>query len=512
MISAVRSWPWRASLPAGHTFALWTPPLGRREFWVVQGLVVAIALGHAFIEWSPALNLHGAEFLPVSLYLLPVVYAALNFGMRGAAPTAIWTFLLTLPNIALWHAGPGALGELWQAIMVVGVGLFVGRRVDRERHAMRDAEIRERERRASEARYRGLFNVAADSVLVIDEADRIVDANAAALSLVGRTVDDVRGASVGELLPGLRRAFRNATSAVELPLAIERPGGRRWVEPVAVPFLDADGQRRILAQLRDVTFAVERQQLLESFARRTVAAREEERRRVARDLHDGPLQALMLLWRSLDDVERSASDRSRDMLAAARRRAEEVADELRRFSRDLRPSVLDDLGLAPALKAETSASAARAGAEITFGFTGISDRLPSEVELTLLRICQEALRNIERHARARRATVLLERGPVEYRLLIADDGVGAGQLPPPAELLDAGRLGIVGMQERAKLIGASCTVHRSPPWSTVVEVVGPADGHPDAPLVASGSVPSALPIGPRRARDGAGTKAPARKG
>jgi signal transduction histidine kinase len=173
------------------------------------------------------------------------------------------------------------------------------------------------------------------------------------------------------------------------------------------------------------------------------------------------------------------------MLAAARRRAEDVADELRRFSRDLRPSVLDDLGLAPALKAETSASAARAGMEITFNFTGIPERLPIEVELTLLRICQEALRNIERHARARHAAVDFERGPINYRLLVADDGVGAGRLPRPAELVEAGRLGIIGMRERARLIGASCIVHRSPPWSTVVEVVGATEGGSEAASLTS---------------------------
>lgn len=450
----------------------WWPPLGRREFWIVQSLVLAIALGHALVELTAIVDLHGADFLPVSLYLLPVVYAALNFGMRGAAPTAIWSFVLTLPNVALWHEGAGALGELWQASLVVGVGLFVGHRVDRERQARQDAESRERERRASEDRYRGLFDVAADAILLLDQHGQILEANAAALALLERPVEALRGTNVEQLNSAIWQAVR-VGGASGTPLQVERAAGRTWVQPVAVPFRDADGRPRVLAQLRDVTPALERQQLLESLARRTDAAREEERRRVARDLHDGPLQSLMLLWRSLDAVDDPTRGEDDHVLVEARRRAEEVADELRRFSRDLRPSILDDLGLAPALKAEAAALADRAEIDVEFEFVGDQHRLPMEVELTLLRICQEALRNIERHAGAKHAAVRLELGADSYRLLVTDDGIGVSMLPIAPDLVAAGRLGVVGMQERARLVGATCSIGASRTWSTVVEVVGP---------------------------------------
>jgi PAS domain S-box-containing protein len=452
---------------------LWWPPLHRPEFWVVQGLVLGIALGHGLVETTGVLDLHGADFLPVSLYLLPVVYAALTFGMRGAAPTAIWSFVLTLPNIGLWHEGAGALGELWQASLVVGVGLFVGHWIDRERTARQAAEARERERRASEDRYRGLFDVAADPILLLDQEGLILEANAAAVHLLERPLSTLRGTKVRDFNATIWRAIQGHGGSAATPLEITRPGGRIWVEPVAVPFHDADGRPRVLAQLRDVTLAIERQQLVESFARLTLAAREEERRRVARDLHDGPLQSLMLLWRNLDAVEEPGNGTPHRAVAAARRRAEEVADELRRFSRDLRPSVLDDLGLAAALKAETSALAGRTALNCSFESVGGQRRLPMEVELTILRICQEGLRNIERHAHAKHAAVRLELEPDHYRLLVSDDGVGVAPLPPAADLVSASRLGVVGMQERARLVGATCSIGASAPWSTVVEVVGP---------------------------------------
>lgn len=449
----------------------WWPPLRRREFWIVQALVLGIAFGHTFNELAGLVDLHGAEFLPVSLYLLPVVYAALNFGTRGAAPTAIWSLVLTLPNIVLFHERAAALSELWQASLVLGVGLFIGRRVDREREARQQAEDRERERRASEDRYRGLFDIAADPILLLDPNHVVLEANAAALRLVQRRSEELRGQRIDQLLPELSAAVPTGGETPGPPVALDRGARRTWVQPVTVPFDDANGQPRLLTQLRDVSLEVERRHMLESFARRTVAAREEERRRVARDLHDGPLQSLILLWRSLDGIGHPSS-RNHEGLADARRRAEEVADELRRFSRDLRPSVLDDLGLPAALKAEVTALGNRSAVDASFELVGDQRRLPIEVELTLLRICQEALRNIERHARARRAAVRLELRPDGYRLLITDDGAGLEALPPPAEMLAAGRLGVVGMQERARLVGARCSVRRSPAGGTVVEVVG----------------------------------------
>lgn len=447
----------------------WYPPIRRREFWVVQALVLAIAGGHSLNEWSGLVDLHGAEFLPVSLYLLPVVYASLSFGMRGAAPTAVWSFALTLPNVLVWHEGGGALGEFWQASLVLAVGLFIGSRVDRERYARQQAEKRERERQASEDRYRGLFDIAADAILLLDGDGRILEANDAAQRLLGHLAETLTGTSVPKLNADLWRALHREVDASSEPIAIEAPSGSRWVQPVAVPFHDAEGRPRMLAQLSDVTLGEERKQMLESFARDTVAAREAERRRVARDLHDGPLQSLVLLWRSLDALSDPSGPDAGETLEEARARAEGVAEELRQFSRDLRPSLLDDLGLPPALNAEVAAFEERSGVKATFTAPGGNDHaLPTEIALTLLRICQEALRNVERHAAARNVHVDLEVTDVMYRLVIRDDGTGIDSLTTPAKLIAAGRLGIVGMQERARLVGAMCLVQPAHPGTRVV--------------------------------------------
>ena len=239
---------------------------------------------------------------------------------------------------------------------------------------------------------------------------------------------------------------------------------------------DASGRRTSLLLLRDVSLQVERQQLLEDFAGRTLAAREEERHRIARELHDGPLQSVVLLWRRLDELEASEGE-VRSELAAARVTAEEVAAELRRFSRDLRPSVLDDLGLNAALRAEVAAFQARSAIPARYEVRGDGDALGSQEQLAFLRVCQEALHNAERHAHATCVTVRLSVSAARAELIVRDDGIGLQQVPDPGQLVREGRLGVVGMQERARLIHGTCTV-RPGKRGTIVRLKAPRlSGH-----------------------------------
>jgi PAS domain S-box-containing protein len=480
----VTSRPLEEEQPAGYSLAAliallrsWSPPIRRREFWVVQVLVVSIAVGHAFVESSEELHLGPASFVPVSLFLIPVIYAALTFGTRGAVPTALWSAALTMPNVVLWHGALGAVAELWQVGLVVSVGIFAGHRVDRERRARHETERREQHRQASEAKYRGLFDRAADAILLLDDSGRILEANAVAASLFGAPASHLRGRDLAALSREIADATGDPNTAqVVGPLAMGADGGPVWIDPVHIPFRDAEGALRTLTQLRDVTLQVERQQLLEHYARRTLDAREEERRRIARELHDGPLQSLILLWRSLDRLGQAPAEEADKVVDESRRTAEAVAAELRKFSRDLRPSVLDDLGLVAALKAEAVALERRTGIAVRClaSSAAVRVRLTPDVELTMFRICQEAMHNIERHASASRATVRLAVNGASVRLSISDDGRGVADLPTTRELVASGRLGIVGMQERARLIGATCSVRPVASGGTRVEVVAPA--------------------------------------
>lgn len=223
--------------------------------------------------------------------------------------------------------------------------------------------------------------------------------------------------------------------------------------------------------LRDVTLRYLRERELEDYTRQTLAAREGERHKIARDLHDGPVQELVLLVRRLDRVAEFTRLEGSEPLAAARDVAESVAAELRRFSRELRPSILDNLGLAAAIKAEAETFGQRSGLPVEVEATSAGRRLEPGIELTFLRIEQEALNNVARHANASRVRVRLACGGRSARMTIEDDGCGLERLPAAHELLDQGKMGLVGMQERARLVGGALKIGRSKLGGTQVALI-----------------------------------------
>jgi PAS domain S-box-containing protein len=433
------------------------PPIRARDFWMVQALVFLIAAVHTFVEvvvrvaFPPPLYL-----IPTSLFFIPVIYAAVRFGARGAVTTALWSIAVTMPNILLLHEGVERLGILWQFGVLLLIAAFVGVRVDRERRARAEVETRERALEASQLRYRALFDSAADAVLVLDGEGRIEAANAAAAWLGRRDTSPV-GQSVKDLLgPEIAALVTSGTMPDHaLRFAADGPERDRWLELLASgQVVDDAGRRRVQVILHDVTAQEERRQDLERFARRTVTAREAERRRIGRELHDGPLQSLVLVGRAIDAIA-DAPDPPASAVAVeeAREVVDATAGELRRLSRALRPSILDDLGLVPAIRSEATALARRTAIEVRTAVAGRPRPASPDTELMLLRVAQEALHNVERHADATRVGVRVSFGVREVRLIIRDDGQGPGTLPSAASLLGAGKLGVVGMEERARLAG-----------------------------------------------------------
>lgn len=460
-------------------FRSWLPPISRREFWAVQGLVLLIAAAHTLLDATrPAIEPRDLYLVPTSFYFVPVVYASLNFGRRGSLATALWSVLLTLPDMLVWDSGLERIAEGWQMLIVLAVAIFVGQRVDREAAARRQAEDREAERRRSEARYRGLFENAAEPVLVVDSRGAVTEANAAAGALLGRPAEGLVGATLAALLgTEVAEGLLHGNGQRVIPLPAAGSGSPTWVQPIVCLTDGAhDGAGEIELMLPDVTLQYERQRDLEAYARGILAAREEEQRRIGRELHDGPLQSLVLVCRKLDSIEDTAGS---PPAGEARQLAEATADELRRISRALRPSVLDDLGLPAAVKSEASALARRTGLGVRFVQHGSETRLPAPIELALLRVAQEALHNVERHAAATSVLVRLSYGRGRVRLQVRDNGCG---FPPrsASELLQAGKLGLVGMQERAQLAGGQLTTRSCEGVGTTVQITVPVPPSPAA--------------------------------
>jgi PAS domain S-box-containing protein len=449
------------------------PPVRQRAFWVVQALTLAIAFVHTIL-------LRGGfpetlDLVPSSLFYIPVVYAALKFGARGAIPTAIWSAVLLLPDLVLGHEGPARIGVLWQSAILVAIGGFVGLAVDHERAARADAETREAARLASERRYRALYDHAADAVLVIDERGRIEEANAAAAQLLDRDLEAMRGRLLSEVVgPDLAAdALSGSMDNRPRPLQFGEGASPVWVQAVgASPLTGAGEGGSSQAMFRDVTLQYEREQGLEGYTRHAIAAREEERQRMARELHDGPLQSLVLLSRKLDALaENGRDDRA---LEDAGEIIDETAAELRRLSRALRPPILDDLGLVAALRSEASAFERRSGIDATFQVDGQARPLLQDTDLLLLRVAQESLHNVERHSGAASVHVSLTYEVESAALVVADDGHGMEAVPRATTLLARGKLGLLGIQERVRLAHGTLDIGECPGGGTRVSVRVPS--------------------------------------
>jgi signal transduction histidine kinase len=227
--------------------------------------------------------------------------------------------------------------------------------------------------------------------------------------------------------------------------------------------------------LQDLNSAKRRQDELRDYATLITSVQEEERRRLARELHDDTAQALIALSLGLDGLSRAIgkldlSEKDAQWLASLQDLADHTLEGVRRACRDLRPSVLDDLGLQAALEWLSDSSSTR-GVPCTFDCVGLPQPTTPEVEIALFRIVQEALSNIWRHSKASKAKIELNYLPYFLRLTVCDNGRGfatGGHLDPGRHSQSG--LGLVGMRERALLIGANLKILSSPGEGCTLEL------------------------------------------
>jgi signal transduction histidine kinase len=325
-----------------------------RRFWMVQALVLAIAAIHTTLETIGIFHSMGALFLlPISLFAIPIMYAAFTFGFEGALATALWCALLTVPPLVQFHDVGERIDIVMQLVFLVLLGLAVANRVDHERRA---------------------------KLAAVDANRRLADSEVSLNNFIG--------------------------------LALR--------------------------------------------------AQEEERFRVSRGLHDETVQELLVAKTALEHIRGAHGEGPRlELVDAALQRS---IEGIRRLCRALRPSVLDDLGLVPALDWLLSDLAGRSEIRMALEVEGDRVLLTPEQELVIFRVTQEALHNIERHAHASRVVVRLANEVGRLCLDVSDDGCGFDLAH-----VRQGRLGLGGMRERARLIGAGFDVS-SRPGSTHVRL------------------------------------------
>jgi signal transduction histidine kinase len=487
-------------------------PWSSSAFWILQLAVLALYLIRlaCLVEFHLGVTSLVVEFSTLALFVVPVVYAALTYGFSGAVFTTGWVTVLALPRIFSYFDArqyDATWFELTQLVLLGGLAGLIGRRVSAERHARRLAEQASQAHLSAEALYRDLFDSNQAPIVIVDSDGFVVEVNASAQRAFGgllpwepelpahtgtipasaaapiRLVDMIGPDAAARVLTQLisERGHGEGRSGEERrrvervePLALEFDGHPVLYRPAATMLGSADADRRMQVVFEDVTAETRRHDRMEAYASRVVSGQEEERRHIAQEIHDGPVQTLIHLCRQIDAVEsQTGAVGDPKALADLRIIVEETVTELRSIAKGLRPSILDDLGLVASINQLLSEAGHRHRFETTFGVTGSERRLSPPVELALFRIAQEALSNAERHASAHRVAVGIDFDSGGLRLLVKDDGVGFdGSESPKGEGYRS--LGLSGMSERAHLIGARLVVHSDKGAGTTVDVRVPA--------------------------------------
>jgi len=268
--------------------------------------------------------------------------------------------------------------------------------------------------------------------------------------------------------------LRGPERVVGVLFVIDR--GRRRFEQADIRLLEAFADQAAIAieNARLYEELAERERRLHELIGRLLVAQEEERRRVAYDVHDGLAQVAAAAQQHLEGFaarHRPRSTEGREALERARELAQRTVGEARRVITGLRPKALDDFGLALALRTDVEALS-RDGWQITYVENLDSERLPPAIETALFRVAQEALTNVRKHAETTRVHLALRRRGGTVCLEIRDWGRG---FQPSAVLAGSGtneRVGLAGMRERVAWLGGRCTVRSRPGAGTriVVEV------------------------------------------
>ena len=408
-------------------------------------------------------------FLPISLFFVPVVYAALNFGFVGSIATAVWATIITIPNWVFWHHGLERWGVIFQMSILFAVAVFVGQRVDRETSARRQAEATGAALKSSEMRYRRLFESSPIAILLLASSGAILDANPAAGVLFDKSPETLKSMAVAELIGTaneqklLASPHRDKGEEAYLVLG-RRDGSRIYLEPEYSQVNDIQGNIVMQVLLKDITEERQRQAGLRAYTAHVLRAQEEERQRISRELHDETIQTLALLVRRLDSLKNTTGPlppSAIEELHEARGMAEEVVRGLRDFARRLRPPILDDLGLVASIRRLLLDFTERTGVEGQLKLVGEGRRLPQDAEASMYRIAQEALWNVERHSRATEVVVTMTFKEYEAILDIRDNGIGFNVLPLRAGFPATDQLGLLGMQERAELLGGKLEIQSS---------------------------------------------------
>lgn len=263
----------------------------------------------------------------------------------------------------------------------------------------------------------------------------------------------------------LKEMEHNSFTQVEVEQKVfcNKQGEEFWVEMTLIPIKIAGKMEYILSSWINLTPEMKLRKELELFNHKIIWAQEEERKRIVRELHEDTVQVLAIIKLELEALSSNGmqSKESLEKLEHLRANTDHAMQDIRRFSYALRPGELDFLGLDTALEQLAEENNEQEEFTIEYQVSGESRRLAGDIELVLFRIVQEAVSNIQKHSHATLAIIKMEYYPERVRLMVEDNGQGFNLEKESDNALNSGRLGLIGMRERAHLINADFEIESS---------------------------------------------------
>ncbi len=503
---------------ASSTFKTWlnrlNVPVRDYRFWIIQLLIVLINIGHLLLEEAQVL---GGQwplyFLSISVLLIPVVYSALIFGLRGAIPTGLWALVLSVPEISS-HNWTTRIGILIQFGIVIAIGIVVGIRVDREAKATRAADqanlhlSRLNATAAAvaasldlEGVLRGTLRATLDGrkrqvgwirTLARPHTSGITIIDASLAEPPAQLTQAQEGLTLATCLTGLEQQANPEESGahtIVVPLKSEDRifgviGLTQTDEVIArdeCEVLEAVANQLSVALNNIFDHASTREALsdlaeakqnLETYIELATEAQEAERKRLSRELHDDVLQSLAVAKAQIDAVGTSGtSDVTRGRLLGVQDILSTTIGSVRRYCKDLRPSLLDDLGLIDAISWLVSELRARTDLSVDMVVAGPPQRLGERDELLIFRVVQEALHNVERHAEATSVQIGLDFSDDQLTVTVEDNGKGMRLGSENAKRSWEAGLGMRGMDERTKLLKGMLVTKSGPGAGTKISLI-----------------------------------------
>ncbi len=473
----------------------------RPGFWVIVGTFVLITIPHyeeslqhpAFLTnlfTNFGLTRHSFEGI---LYLAPIIWGSSLFGRRGGIVISFVAVTLMLPYVIFLSSSP--LDDVFEitAVFIMGniMAITIGA-VHKERARRIQLETTQEQLKASEERYRGLFENALDAIWIHDFEGNILTANESASRLSGYTRKELGKMNIRDFLSAESlKLAHEIRHKLQTPGSVEQPYEQKLIRKdkgeatiqLVTSLVYSRGEPVAFQHIaRDVTEQKKLQENLRFYSQQVTRILENERERTRREVYDEVIQLLTVHARHLEILANSdegISENNRNLINDLLKQTDNLVRKLRSLGSDLRPPELDLLGLLPALKSLSAKVAERSGILTKVRVIGAERRLPAETELALFRITEEALKNAWRHSGAPEVDIIVEFGEQITGVTISDNGKGSNLPRTISDLVREGKLGLADMQERALLVGATLTIQSQPNKGTSITLKMPAQPIPD---------------------------------